>query len=207
MAEDAGGVPVIGRYTMIQAAKRRFLLAAGAAAVSPAAFAKDFPRVPTDWDGEGMFTQYAETGDGVSFAGPAGRPKAFIAFDPQCPWCVKLLAAALPLQQKIDFVWMPVAVLNIHSEPQGAAILSAKDRAAKLLEHEAHFKDKDFRGIRYAEKLLLKAREAVWVNSKIFRKNACRTVPFGVFKTASGEYRAIYSGMTTEALEKICDVK
>ncbi len=192
---------------MMQPTRRRLIAAAAGAALLPAAvFAKDFPKVPTDWDGEGMFTQYAKDGTGVSFSGPAGRPRAFIAFDPQCPWCVKLLNAALPLREKIDFVWMPVAVLNIHSEPQGAAILSAKDPAAKLLEHEAHFKDKDFRGIRYAEKEPVKAREAVWVNSKIFRKNACRTVPFGVFKTAAGEYRALYSGMTTDELAKVCDV-
>lgn len=192
---------------MIQEKKRILIAATGAVFVAGTAVAKDFPRVPTDWDGEGMMQQYEEKGTGVTFAGAAGRPKAYIAFDSQCPWCVKLLAAALPLKDKVDFHWMPVAVLNIHSEPQGALILAAKDPAAKLLEHEAHFKDKDFRGLKYEKtEIPVKMREAVWVNSKIFRKNACRTVPFGVFRTKAGEYRALYSGMTTEELAKICEV-
>lgn len=151
---------------------------------------------------------FESKGTGVSFPGPAGRPVAYCAFDPQCRWCIKLLNDWMPLKDLVDVHWMPVALLNIHSEPQGAQILASKNPAKMMLEQHDHFKDPDFKGLRYdLTKIPEKFRTAVWENSKIFRRNACRTVPYGVFKDAKGVYRPIYSGMSTEELAKLFGVK
>lgn len=168
---------------------------------------KVWPKVPDGWYGEGMFDELAKKGHGVFAPGSEKRPVAYIAFDSQCPWCEKLHRAATPLYDKIKIVWVPVAVLNVNSEPQGSMILAAKDPWKKFLEHEDRFNDKDFRGIPVDQKkvweLPAQIRQQVWDNSKIVRRNGCRTIPFGVFKTATGEYRPIYSGMSTKDLRQV----
>ncbi|MCI5850236.1 MAG: Tat pathway signal protein [Sutterellaceae bacterium] len=191
--------------------KRRQILAAAAAtcfaAAAPAQAKKVWPKVPVGWYGEGMFEDLAAKGTGVSAPGSEGRPVAFIAFDTQCPWCEKLFKAAAPLNDRVKIVWCPVATLNINSEPQGSMILSAEDPWAKMKEHQEHFHDESFRGLPVDQKEVWKipekARKAVWENSKIVRRNGTRTIPFGVFKAANGEYRAIYSGMSTDDLKRV----
>ena len=130
--------------------KRRQMLAAiAAAAAAPAALAaeasgapkKVWLKVPEGWYGEGMYLDLAKDGTGVTAPGTEGLPTAYIAFDPQCPWCEKLHRAATPLYSKVRIIWCPVAVLNINSEPQGSMILSASDPWKKFLEHEDHFHD------------------------------------------------------------------
>jgi hypothetical protein len=45
-----------------------------------------------------------------------------------------------------------------------------------------------------------KDRDAVWNNSKIFRRNGGSVVPLGVVKTRDGRYKVFLSGVTTEEL-------
>jgi len=59
-----------------------------------------------------------------------------VFFDPQCPHCADLWAASRPLLDKLKMVWVPVGFLRQSSTPQGALILSAKDPAATMTEHE-----------------------------------------------------------------------
>ncbi len=60
----------------------------------------------------------------------------YVLFDPQCPHCGHLWQASLPLQSKAKFVWIPVAIMNAKSAPQGAALLSAADPADVMTQHE-----------------------------------------------------------------------
>jgi hypothetical protein len=155
-----------------------------------------------------MYTEYLDNGTGIEFAGPDNRPMAFIAFDTQCSWCMRLMIQTRPLQQYINFVWLPVAVLNPHSEMQGAAILSSLDRALMLERHEAQFGNEGIRGLN-TEAMVVPwaAREAVWTNTCIFRRSAARVVPFGVMKDANGEYQAIHPGMKTKELAALFGIK
>ncbi|MFZ3127407.1 MAG: DsbC family protein, partial [Rhodoferax sp.] len=85
----------------------------------------------------------------VSLAEVAAQAKGFTAgtlmaantvyvfFDPQCPHCGRLWEAALPLQKKIKFVWIPVGIINPSSSAQGAALLSAANPVELMSEHEA----------------------------------------------------------------------
>lgn len=56
----------------------------------------------------------------------SGSP-IFVLFDPQCPHCGALWDATEPLQT-LNFVWVPVAVLN-GSRPLAAAIAESQDPA------------------------------------------------------------------------------
>lgn len=83
----------------------------------------------------------------------------------------------------------------------------SKDRKAKFLEHEAHFHDKDFRGldVRNVE-LPFDARKKVWDYSKAFRRACGISVPFGVLKTTDGRYIPVPQ-VTTEEFAKLSGLK
>lgn len=63
--------------------------------------------------------------------------RVFVFFDPQCPHCAALWAAAKPLKSQARFVWIPVGLLNANSAPQGAALLASADPVALMDQHEA----------------------------------------------------------------------
>ena len=202
----------MNRRTLLGLAAAVFLSACEKAPVEekkvPSQTYKEKPLIPTDWDAHEMYTEYLAKGIGVEFPGPESRPMAFIAFDTQCSWCMRLMDQCRPLQQYINFVWMPVAVLNPHSELQGAAILSSLDRAQMLERHEAQFGNEGIRGLNTESMVVPWAsREAVWTNTRIFRRSAARVVPFGVMKDANGEYKPIYSGMKTKELAALFGIK
>jgi hypothetical protein len=170
-----------------------------------------FPRVMADWWGQGMYEELEKKGMGIAAPGPAGRKKAFIAFDTQCPWCHHLHKQLIPLYDRVEVVWFPVATLTIWSEPQGAMMLAAEDPWKLFLHHMDIFrKDDRPRGIAVDPAKIwnipLKFREGVWTNSKIIRRNVCRTVPYGVFKNSKGEFIPLYSRLTTEELAKIFEL-
>ena len=61
--------------------------------------------------------------------------------------------------------------------------------APPLAEHEAHFRDAAFRGLDVRKMQLPdEAIDAVWTNSKIYRRAGGRDVPFGVARLPDGRY-------------------
>lgn len=194
---------------------RRKTLTLGAAAAAsatlgtvaaPAAAAP--AKVPSIWEGEKMYTSFAEKATGLSYPGPAGRPKAYVAFDCQCPDCIKLMESIAPLYKYVDVVWCPISFLNIHSEPQGTTILMSKTPWKKLDEQHEHFRDADMRGIKYdIAKLDPKVRDSVWTNTKLHRRCGCRAVPYGVFKNKKGEYLPFDENMKTKELAELFGVE
>jgi hypothetical protein len=189
--------------------KRRNLLAACAvcsvSAVTHAAEEKrnglDESRLRAGTDLAGIYNSLLEKGKGFSRKGAESLPKVVIVSDTQCPWCTRLWNTIKPLADKADFIWFPVAVLNDHSVTQGAAILSSPVPWETMDRHEMHFKDEGFRGLNTDEMIIpQKDRDAVWNNSKIFRRNGGSVVPLGVVKTKDGRYKVFLSGVTTEEL-------
>ena len=160
--------------------------------------------IPTDWNAQSMYEGFEKSGTGVEFASQNNRPKAFVAFDCQSPESMRLLEQAYPLRDKVNFVWLPVAVLNPYSEPQGAAILAAINRPEMLERQYKQFKNTPVQGIVTDTMVLpFDKREALWTNTRIFRLSGARDVPFGVMKTSQGEFRPITAAMTTADLEKL----
>ena len=191
---------------------RRGVLALAAAAASstitlPAMAAP--AKVPPIWEGKKMYETFAKSGHGFSYPSKAtGRPKAYVAFDTQCPDCMRLLERIRPLHVNVEVIYCPIAFMNIHSDAQGAMIL-ASDKPWEVLDaqHE-HFRDEGFRGLRYdITKISEKLRNYCWDNSKLHRRSGCRAVPYGVFKNSKGEYVPFDENLTTVELAKIFEVK
>ena len=78
----------------------------------------------------------AAQGTGFTVGAMMSANTVYVLFDPQCPHCGHLWEASLPLHNKVKFVWMPVALMNAKSGPQGGALLSATNPAALMAEHE-----------------------------------------------------------------------
>jgi thiol:disulfide interchange protein DsbG len=79
----------------------------------------------------------ASEGTGFNVGSTMSARVAYVFFDPQCPHCSALWVSARPLKSQARFVWLPVALLNDKSAPQGAAILAAPDPVAAMDQHEA----------------------------------------------------------------------
>ncbi|WBY03262.1 thioredoxin fold domain-containing protein [Ramlibacter tataouinensis] len=73
---------------------------------------------------------------GFSLGSAMAARVIYVFFDPQCPHCAALWEAVRPLRGRARFVWIPVALLNDRSGPQGATILNAADPVAAMDRHE-----------------------------------------------------------------------
>lgn len=147
------------------------------------------PVIPTDFNAQEFFKELQAKGKGVVIAGTKSPWVAYMVFDTQCPWCQWEFEQLKPFFGRVNFVWYPVAVLSPWSELQGAAILESKDPQATLEAHFAHFKDAEFKGLDVRKMTPdFAMREAVFNNSKVYRRAGGRSVPFGVLKTPSGRY-------------------
>jgi thiol:disulfide interchange protein DsbG len=78
---------------------------------------------------------------GFSVGSTMSARTIYVFFDPQCPHCAALWDAARPLKPQARFVWIPVALINQKSGPQGAAIMSAADPVAAMDQHEASLRN------------------------------------------------------------------
>lgn len=188
--------------------RRSLLTALGLSAMATVSEATAEPMpVPEIWDGKKMWDTFSESAIGFSKPGRAGRPRAYVAFDTQCSDCIRLLKHIRPLLDDIDVVFCPIAFMGIHSEPQGATILSARDPWAKFIEHHDTFVGRTPRGIRYdVNALTEEVRTQVWTNTKLHRRCGCRSVPFGVFKNSAGEYVAFDNHLTRAELKKVFEL-
>ena len=82
------------------------------------------------------FEAVAAQGKGFTVGAMMSANAVYVLFDPQCPHCGHLWQASLPLQNKIKFVWVPVAIMNAKSAPQGAALLSSASPVDAMTQHE-----------------------------------------------------------------------
>ena len=184
------------------------LSAAAAAAIAARPAAARPAVVPVIWDGKKMYETFKAQGAGFSYPGPADRPVAYVAIDPQCPDCMKFTENGKPLLSKVNVIFFPIAFLNINSEPQGSTILASKEPWKKYDKQHEHFRDPEFRGIRYdLAKLPDDLRNKVWTNTKLHRRAGCRAVPYGVFKNSKGEYKPFDENLSTEELAALFEVK
>lgn len=182
-------------------------LAASVLAFSATAHAKP-AKVPQGWDGKKMYETMIKDGCGFRSATPANVKKtAHVFFDTQCPDCIRLMDRILPLQDRIAVMYYPIALLNPHCEPQGALILGSKDPYAALVRHHEHFRDADFRGLRYeGADLPYELRNKVWINTKLHRRSGCRAVPYGVYLNSKGEYVPFDENLTTAELAELFEL-
>jgi thiol:disulfide interchange protein DsbG len=157
-------------------------------------------------DAKAMFERLAKDGKGFDMARSIGpREPVYVVFDPQCRFCVKLWEAAKPIAQQVRFVWVPVALVNSKSEPQGAAILSAADPAATMGAHERSFASGGLSA--GSMKIEAAARAAITANSRIFRDAGGSTVPLTIYRSrATGQFASIPGAVDADTLKQMLGV-
>ncbi len=82
------------------------------------------------------YEHVAQSAKGFTAGAIMSANTVYVLFDPQCPHCGHLWQASQPLLKKVKFVWVPVAIINSRSLPQGAAILSADNPIDAMTAHE-----------------------------------------------------------------------
>ena len=168
-----------------------------ARAQSPAAAPAPLPPP----DARAMLEQFEKSGRGFDMRpGVKAATTVYVVFDPQCPWCAKLWDSAKPIAERVRFVWLPVAVLNPRSEPQGAAILAAANPVETMEANEARLPKGGLPIDTLAPPMA--AREDVWSNSRIYRRTGGRTVPFAVYRDAQGQAVIIPGYLPPEELKR-----
>jgi thiol:disulfide interchange protein DsbG len=183
--------------------QRGWLAALAAACVLAACKDAPAPQSPTASAASAAATvsldEIAKEGQGFSVGSTMSTRTVYVFFDPQCPHCAALWAAAKPLKSQARFVWLPVGVLNAKSTEQGAALLAAPDPVAAMDQHEASLRDKG--GIAGGGGDAQK--EAVKRNTAMMTRYGFASVPTVVAKHAgSGELLTIEGSMPTDVLAK-----
>jgi thiol:disulfide interchange protein DsbG len=184
--------------------KRRVVIAAPVAALVLAACGKESGSPAVAGAGKGPSTpvtlEAIESGaKGFNVGSTMSTRTIYVFFDPQCPHCAALWEAARPLKPQARFVWIPVALINDKSAPQGAAILSASDPVAMMDQHEVSMRNKQggvgAMGVSDAQKDIVKR------NTELMNKFGFGGVPTVVAKHAqSGQLVTLEGSMPTAML-------
>jgi hypothetical protein len=193
---------VLSRRTLLESAAL-----ACAATASGAALAKP-ATVPSIWEGKKMYDTMLRQGTYFTYPGPHRRKVAHVFIDTQCPDCERLFTRLQPLFDRVEVRFYPIAYLGIHSEPQGTTILMSKTPWKVFDEHHKHFRDAEFRGLRYGpvDRLPEELRTKVWTNTKLHRRCGCRAVPYGVYKNSKGEFLPFDENLTTRELARLFEL-
>ena len=124
----------------------------------------------------------------------------YVFFDPQCPHCGHLWAAAAPLQKKLKFVWIPVGLVNASSTPQAAALLTAASPAALMSEHEALLAAGKG-GLSASSSIAPDVAQAIKTNTALLNSFGAESVPFMVAKNLkTGQIVSREGALETAAL-------
>ena len=139
----------------------------------------------------------AAEGQGFSVGSTMAARTVYVFFDPQCPHCAALWQAAKPLKSQARFVWMPVALLNDKSAPQGATLMAAPDPVAAMDQHEASLASGGISAMGAPED----KKAAVQRNTQLMNRFGFSSVPAVVAKHAqSGETVVIEGSLPTASL-------
>lgn len=139
---------------------------------------------------------------GKGFAvGPAlSTSTVYVMFDAQCPHCGHLWQSIQPLLKTTKFVWMPVAILNPKSGPQGAALLGATDPVQAMVAHETSLLAGKG-GVIVMGGMAPAMDAAIKGNNAIFSQFKVESVPFILAKNArTGEVVSTAGALNTKAL-------
>ena len=124
----------------------------------------------------------------------------YVFFDPQCPHCGHLWQASIPLHKKMKFVWIPVALMNASSLPQGSALLTAANPMESMTEHETSLLSGKG-GISAAASITPEIEKSIKANTALLNSFGAESVPFVVAKNArTGQTVSRSGAMATAAL-------
>jgi thiol:disulfide interchange protein DsbG len=158
-------------------------------------------------DLERLFDQIFIDGKGFEMGGSSGAAQTvYIIFDPQCPDCIGFWNLANKFKKQVRFIWMPVAILNSRSEPQGAILLSSPNPIETMNQQVLSFNTAS-RGISTEGVVVSNdAREDVWRNSRMFRRAGGKNVPFAIYQDAQNKIMGSADIETPESLTKFLKI-
>ncbi|WP_157269656.1 thioredoxin fold domain-containing protein [Azohydromonas aeria] len=134
----------------------------------------------------------ARTATGFTAGATTARQEAFVFFDMQCPHCGRLWQASKPLQDRVRFVWIPVALLNKDSLEQGAALLGAQEPVALMDRHEAELLAGG-KGLAVTDAAPA-GRDQVQANTKVFQSLGAGSVPYLVARNQNSDRPVTHAG-------------
>jgi thiol:disulfide interchange protein DsbG len=165
-------------------------------AAAPAAPTTTAAAIPADQ----AYAAAAAQGKGFSVGAIMSAHTVYVLFDPQCPHCGHLWEAAKPLQSRAKFVWMPVAIMNAKSGPQGAALLQAGNPAAVMSAHEKSILA-GTGGMAASASAPAEIEQSIKGNTALFNSLNVNSVPFIIAKHAkTGQVVSHAGAMDTAAL-------
>lgn len=142
----------------------------------------------------------AAQGKGFTVGAMMSANPVYVLFDPQCPHCGRLWEAAQPLLKKVKFVWVPVAIINGNSTPQGAALLSAANPMELMSTHETSILA-GTGGLPAPASIAPDVESAIKKNTQLFTSMGVESVPYIVAKNArTGQVITNNGSLSTPAL-------
>ncbi len=148
----------------------------------------------------------AAQGKGFTVGSMMSAHAVYVLFDPQCPHCGHLWQASLPLHNKVKFVWVPVAIMNAKSAPQGAALLSAANPAELMTAHEKSILA-GTGGIAASASIPPDLELALKKNTQLFTRLGVESVPFILARNSrTGQVVSNNGAMETPALAEFLGV-
>lgn len=127
------------------------------------------------------FDVLAAQGKGFMAGALMSANTVYVLFDPQCPHCGHLWQASIPLQSKVKFVWLPVAIMNAKSAPQGAAIMTAANPVETMNAHEQQLLAGQG-GMSASASIPPEVLQSIKTNSELLERLGATSVPFMVAK-------------------------
>jgi thiol:disulfide interchange protein DsbG len=131
----------------------------------------------------------------------------YVLFDPQCPHCSHLWESSLPLQTKLKFVWVPVAIIGPKSLPQGAALMQAANPVEAMTVHEKSLLAGQG-GTSASASIPADIETSIKANTDLLDRLGADSVPFIVARHAtSGQVVTRAGSMETPALATLLGVQ
>ena len=127
----AGAIVPLTALASLAACSKEEAVTSTASAATPAATA------PAAKLSAAQQLELAATGSGFTIGPVMAANTVYVFFDSQCPHCAQLWQASSEVGSRFRMQWMPVAFMAKISQPQGAAIISAKDPSALMSQNEA----------------------------------------------------------------------
>ena len=144
--------------------------------------------------------QVSTQAKGFAVGSAASTNTVYVMFDAQCPHCGHLWQTMQPLVGKAKFVWIPVAILNPKSGPQGAAILGASNPEQAMAAHETSLSTGKG-GVITMGGMSPALAAAIKGNNDLFNQLKIESVPFILAKNArTGEVVSTLGALETKPL-------
>lgn len=121
--------------------------------------------------------------------GKQGKNPVFVYIDPNCIYCNFAYRALEPyIKAGADIRWVPVGFLRPDSAAKAAAIMTAKNPAAALAQHEADYKKG---GIKPVEKVSDDIQKQLAANAALMQKAEVSGTPAIFYKDKDGKVQLI----------------